>query len=331
MELTSKTLKRAELVGYHQIVVPLVAFLPAPLAYGIAVLRGDFRYWFDKSSREVITFALKHVLGNQLSPEERSRVVRDFFRLRSCETVDAMRLAGNGRALARLVEMRGLEHIEAALSAGKGAILCSAHFGSVKCCFSLLGSFGFPISLIARWSYDDDRNLSPIGRWLHRLDRNRPVVPHLYRPNILRRKGSFGIAPHVAILLRQNELVGSMLDHSDFADPMAPADSARPVMIDFLNGQIELLGAGVITIAQLTGARVLMMFMRRSADWRHQVLEIFPPIGVKGDSVTVYRRCLAVVEAAIRRYPAHWMGWIWGHKLGSLPVEDWRSRGTDEI
>jgi len=330
VELTSKRLKRVELIAYHQIMVPL-AFLPAPLAYGIAVLRGDFHYWLDKSSREVITFALEHILGNHLSTEERSRVVRDFFRLRSCETVDAMRLAGNGRALARLVETRGFEHIEAALSAGKGAILCSAHFGSFRCCFSLLGSFGLPISLIANWSYDEDSNLSPIRRWLHRSLRNWPVVPHLYRPNILRRKGRFGIAPQVAILLRQNELVGAMLDHSDYGDPAAPTDRARPVMIDFLNGQSQLLGPGVITIAQLTGAPVLMMFMRRSADWRHQVLEVFPTVEMEGDSVAVYRRCLAVVEAAIRRDPAHWMGWIWAHKLGLLPVEDSRSRDLGEV
>ena len=307
-----------------------LAFLPAPLAYGIAVLRGNLRYRFDKSSREVITFALTHILGNQLSPEVRSRVVRDFFRLRSCEAVDARRLAGKGRALARLVETRGLEYIEAALSAGKGAILCSAHFGSLRSCFSLLGSLGFPISLIATWSYEDDRNFSPIGRWLRRSLRNWPVVPHLHRPNIRRRKGSFGVAAQAAILLRQNELVGAALDWADFGDPDAPADRARPVMVDFLNGQSQLLGTGIITIAQLTGAPVLLMFMRRLADWRHQVLEILPPISLEGDSVTVYRRCLTVVENAIRRDPAHWLGWIWANKLGLLPMEDLRSRAISE-
>ena len=148
----------AESVLYHVIIVPLIAFLPAPLAYGIAVKRGDFRHQFDKSFREEIAYRVKGVFGNQLSAEQRSRVVRDFFRLRSCEAVDAMRLAGKGRALARLVETRGLEHIEAALAAGKGAILCSAHFGSYNSGFALLGSFHFPITLLARWSYYDRRN-----------------------------------------------------------------------------------------------------------------------------------------------------------------------------
>jgi len=78
--------------------------------------------------------------------------------------------------------------------------------------------------------------------------------------------------------------------------------------VDFLNGKASLL-PGAIKIAQLTGARVLMMFMRRSADWRHQVLEISPPMSMEGDTVTVFRRCFAMVEAAIRRNPAHWRRW----------------------
>jgi len=223
--------------------------------------------------------------------------------------VDAMRLAGKGRALARLVETRGLEHIEAALAAGKGAILCSAHFGSYNSGFALLGSFHFPITLLARWSYFDRRE--PLAlRLFHQLIRNQfwPVAHHLHRPNIQRRKGNFGTAVQAAIVLRQNELIGIMLDHSDYADPIAPADRAQPIHVNFLNRQASLL-PGVITIAQLTGAPVLMMFMRRSVDWRHQVLEISPPMSVEGDTGAAFRRCLAVAEAVIRRDPAHWKAW----------------------
>jgi len=308
---------RAEFIVYHFIIVPLVAFLPAYFAYGVAIRRGDFRCWLDKSSREEITYVLERVLGGQLSPEERTRVVRDFFRLRSCETVDAMRLAGSGRSLARLVKMRGLEHIEAALAAGKGAILCSAHFGSVNCSFSLLGSLGFPVTLVARWSYEDDHSF-PILRFFDRLERNKPVVHHLDHPNI--RRGNFGVAVEAANVLRRDELIVILLDHI-----VTAADRAQPVEIDFLNGQASML-PGVITIAQITGAPVLISFMRRAADWRHQVLEISPPMPVEGDTVTAFRRCLAVVDAAIRRDPAHWRPWKLSHlvKMGLLPAEGTR-------
>jgi lauroyl/myristoyl acyltransferase len=292
----------------------LMAFLPSPLAYRVACLRGDWRYRSDTYAREGIMLGLKDVLGDQLNPAERARVTRNYFRLRACESIDRARLAGRGRALAQLVEIRGLEHIEAALAAGKGAILASAHFGSFESCFSLIGAHGFPITVIGRWPSKFGR---PIERSFFQLLIRKPVEHHLHRPNIEPR-GQFDTAVQAAAILRQNELIGICLD-----PPVLPADRRRAVQMDFLNGQALLL-PGAITIAQLMGTPVLMTFMRRSADWRHQILEISPPMPLDGDTITAFRRCLAVVEAAIRQDPAYWNFWYGLSnlvKLGLLPEE----------
>jgi lauroyl/myristoyl acyltransferase len=277
----------------------LIAFLPAPLAYRVACLRGDWRYRLETYAREGVMLGLKEVLGDQLNPAERTQVTRNYFRLRACEAIDLARLAGRGRALARLVEIRGLEHIEAALAAGKGAILASAHFGSFDSCFSLIGAHGFPITVIGRWPPKFAR---PIEWFFFQLLIRKPVEHHRHRPSIEPR-GQFDTAVQAAAILRQNELIGICLD-----PPVLPADRGRAVPVDFLNGQALLL-PGAITIAQLTRAPVLMTFMRRSADWRHQILEISPPIPLDGDTLTAFRRCLAVVEAAIRQDPAYWIYW----------------------
>jgi len=310
-------MRRFEIALYHLVIVPLVAFLPAPLAYGVACLRGDWCYRWDTSTREDVMRSLEWILGDQLSAAERARVVRDFFCVRSCEAVDVIRMVGKGRALARLVEIRGLEHIEAALDAGKGAILCGAHFGSYNCCFSLLGALGFPITVIGRWPSKIDGNRSLMERFLHRLVFQKLVERHRHRPNIEPRAGQFGVAVQAAAVLRQNELIGTHLD-----PPVIAADRSRAASMNFLSGQALLL-PGAITIAQLMGAPVLMTFMRRSEDWRHQVLEISPPMPLNGDAVTAFGRCLAVVEAAIRRDPAQWLYWRLSAlvQLGLLPKE----------
>ena len=62
-----------------------------------------------------------------------------------------MRLRGRARSLGKLVEIRGREHLDAALAGGKGAILCGAHFGSYNCAFSLLHVSGSPVTSIGRW------------------------------------------------------------------------------------------------------------------------------------------------------------------------------------
>ena len=120
-------LRRAEIVAYWLAVAPLTARLPASLAYGVACWRGDqcFRYWPQK--RAEVVHGLREVLGEELSEEAAERVARDVFRSVSCQVIDVMRLRGRAESLERLVEIRGREHLDAALAGGKGAILCSAH------------------------------------------------------------------------------------------------------------------------------------------------------------------------------------------------------------
>jgi lauroyl/myristoyl acyltransferase len=289
--------------AHRLIIVPLAAFLPAPLAYGLAQLRGDWRYRRDSVGRETIMRNLAGVLGGQLSPAEHARVTRDYLRLRSCETVDVMRLAGKGRALARLVEMRGREHLEAALAQGKGAILCEAHFGSYDACASLIGISGFPVTAIGRSTSISDPTLSPAVRLFRQRIWERRMASHWHRPIIQPQPGQWKTAVQMATVLRANEVIAMAID-----PPPLAADRPRAVPVTFLGRRVMLL-SGSVTLAQLTGAPLLMLFLRRSADWRHQVLEISPPIPTDGDVMTAFGRCVAAVEAAILRDPAHWIYW----------------------
>jgi len=297
-----RIIRNLEQILYLLVIVPLVAFLPAPLAYGLACLCGDWRYRHDRSTREQIMRSLEGVLGDQLSPAERARVTLYFFRRRSCQAIDVMRLAGRGRALARLIEMRGLEHIEAALAAGKGAILCSAHFGLFNGACSLIAACGFPITVVGDWQSKSDSTMSPVHRVFWRLGYEGRVARHLRRPNIEPQKEGVGIGIRIAEVLRSNELVSMAIDI-----PAPVADRVRAVPVDFLGRQILLL-PGSVLLAQLTGSPVLVLVLRRSADWRHQVLEI-SPVPLDGDAVTAFKRCVSMLEAPIRQDLAHWDAW----------------------
>ena len=110
-------------------------------------------------------------------------MTREWFRLGSCEEVDVKRVRRGTRPLRRLIEIRGREHLEAALAKGKGAILCTGHFGSYDSGFSVLHATGFPVTSIGRWGYNYDADISPAERWLWDLY-VRPVRRHRQRPNI---------------------------------------------------------------------------------------------------------------------------------------------------
>ena len=298
-----RLLHRAVTVAYWLAVAPLAARLPASLGYRVACWRGDWNYRGSAEERSAVVRNLRLVLGDDLGPEEAERLAREFFRMLSCEAIDVMRLRGRGQALARLVEIRGREHLDAALAQGKGAILCSAHVGSYNSAFSLLGAGGFPVTAIGRWFWKYMPGLSSAHRRFWNYVYARRLLRHWQRPNIEPWPGRVQVAAQAAAVLRANEVV-TICGES----PPLDADRARTVQVPFLGRQANLL-PGVVTLAQLTGAPVLMAFVHRSADYRHQVLEISPPMLVHGETDTALGRCVAAMEAAIRESPAQWAFW----------------------
>jgi lauroyl/myristoyl acyltransferase len=100
------------------------------------------------------------------------------------------------------------------------------------------------------------------------------------------------------------------------------AERAGAIEMPFLGRQARLM-PGVITLGRLTGAPVLMAFVRRSADYRHQVLEISPPVPMDGEMKTAFGRCAAAIDDAIRTSPEHWNFWFESEvltRLGVLPA-----------
>jgi lauroyl/myristoyl acyltransferase len=307
-----RLLRRAEVVAYYLAVAPLLALLPASLAYRGACRRGDwtFRHWPQKRSEVVRD--LRRVLGEELGPEEAERVARDVFRIRSCEVIDLMRLRGQAGSLGRLVEIRGREHLDAALAGGKGAILCTAHFGSYMCAFSLLHAIGFPVTSIGRWWWKYPPGGSSAERRMWDFVYARRVLRHRQRPNIEPWPGRFQVAAQAAAVLRCNEVLAICSDA-----PPLEGERARSIEVPFLGRQARLM-PGIVGLAQLTGAPVLMVFAHRSADYRHQVLEISPPLPMQGETATVFGRCVAAMDAAIRENPAQWDFWFEPDDLASL-------------
>ena len=300
-------LRSVEGVAYWAAVAPVLARLPAAPGYRIACWRGDLLFRCQAGKRTELARNLRLVLGNELSPAAQQQVVRDCFRLLSCGVVDVKRLRRGARPLRRLVEIRGREHLEAALAAGKGAILCSAHFGSHASGLSVLHASGFPVTHIGRWDHNYKYSyrsytvgLSSAERWFWELVYARPLLRYRQRPNIEPWPGRPQVAALAAAVLRANEVVSISID-----PPPLDNDRAHAVAVPLLGRRTRLL-PGVVALAQLTGAPVLMAFLYRGADYRHQVWEISAPVPLEGETATAFGRCVAEVSAAIQRSPAHW-------------------------
>jgi phosphatidylinositol dimannoside acyltransferase len=310
--LPERLLRNVEGVAYWAAAAPVLARLPAAIGYGIACWRGDWLARRQVAKRTELTRNMRQVLGDELSPAAAQQATREWFRLASCEVVDVMRLRRTARPLRRLVDIHGREHMEAALAAGKGAILFSAHFGSFDSAFSMLGASGYPVTTIGRWQHNYTANLSSAERRFWDFVYARPLRRHRKRPNIEPWHGRFDVAARAAAVLRANEVLTLTIDV-----PPLQGDQARAVEVPFLGRRASLL-PGVATLAQLTGAPVMAGFLFRSADYRHQVLEISAPLLVEGNVAAVFERCAAEVSAAISRSPAYWRYWASASDLADL-------------
>ena len=309
-----RLLRKVEAGVYWLALAPLAAFLPARLAYRVACWRGDWILRSSPEKRSELAANVRQLLGEELSSEEADRVARDIFRFMSCEAIDVMRLRGRGRSLSKLFEIRGREHLAAALAGGKGAILCSPHFSSHPSAFSVLHASGFSFTTIGRWGWRYDTGVSPAERRFWEFVYARRLERHQQRPRIEPWPGRVRVAVQAAAALRANGVVSISSDTPPLTD-----DRPRALNVPFLGHEATLL-PGVVTLAQLTGAPVLMAIAYHSADYCHQVLEISPPVPMDGDTNTAFRRCVAAMDAAIRSHPGEWTQWETWHlsRLGLL-------------
>jgi lauroyl/myristoyl acyltransferase len=307
----------AEVISFYLMVAPLLALLPDRLAYRAACWRGDWTYRAGGDKRREVLDGLRRLLGEPGI----ERVAREAFRIRCCEVIDLMRLRGSAGSLARLVDIRGLEHLEAARAGGKGAIVCSAHFGSYQTAFSLIHRCGFPVTTIGRWWWKFPPGQSPLTGRVWQYVFARRVLRHRQRPNIEPWPGRMGVAVQAATALRANEVVTICSDA-----PPLEAELTRTVDVPFL-GQHATMLPGVVGLARLTGAPVLMMTARRAdGDYSRQVVEISPPVPMDGDAAVAFGHCVSAMEAGIKAYPADWDFWFEPGDLARLglltdPVE----------
>ena len=301
---TLGVLRLAEGIAFWLVAAPLLSMLPSRIAYRAACLRGDFMFWSWPDKRDEIMSNLRQVLGPELSEHEARLMARDVFRTRTCTIIDLMLTRGQARPLGKLVEIRGREHLDAALAGGKGAILCTPHIGSYICAHSLIHANGYPVTTIGRWWWHYPPGGFSVMLRMWDFVYARRVLRHRQRPNIEPWPGRIGVAAQAAAALRANEVVTICSEA-----PPLDAERSRTIEVPFLGHQAGLL-PGVVTLAQLTGAPVLMAFVHRSADYRHQVLEISPPVPMDGGTAAAFGRCVAAMEAAIRANPAEWDFWF---------------------
>lgn len=300
-------------VGF-QVSNALAAHTPAPVRYGLARVIGELAYAGGGGARRQ---ALENYAGIIHQPVDSARVRRtarasmvgyakllmDFALLPSlsAEEVEAM------------VQWEGFEHIQGAVTAGRGVIVVTPHFGNWDIAASAAVRRGLPVTAVTERFGDDDMN----ARVVEARERiGMKVVP-------------LGVAAGKAVLtaLRHGEVVALVCD--------LPPKEGRTVTVRVC-GQDAVVPAGPALLALRTGAPVVPILCRRRPDNRYLLrvqpaLDFQPSGDADRDLVDLAQAIMDRFEPDLLATPEQWYLFspMWG--LAGAADDRRRDAGDAEL
>ena len=223
----------------------------------------------------------------ELSADERERLLKQHFEALGASLAEtAMGWFGPVDEVRRRVEIRGTEHLDAALEKGNGVILYSAHFTSLE--FSVPALRPFCPRLTGM--YKPQRN--PAMNRFMTQGRNRNVDETFAKDNV--RAMMRNLARNAVVWYASDQSYG----HKGAA------------LVPFF-GEPAMTNTAVCRIAKRSGAVVLPYFYRRLPGEARYVVDIFPPLDdfPSDDPVADVTRLNRLLEDYIRLCPEQYW-WI---------------------
>jgi lauroyl/myristoyl acyltransferase len=247
-------------------------------------LAGVLWYLGAPTARSAVRDNLRHILGR----EPTRRQVATVFQNGVLNYWDIFAIPHLSREkLLSLMDIRGLEHVDAARALGRGVVAATAHLGSVSLAGQLLPALGYEM-----------------------LGLLEPIQPPEVFEFFARQRTAGGarlmqVGPaalrELLLGLRRNAILGIVTDRDiDGTGPMVPFFDAPTRFPD-----------GVASLSLRTGAPILIAIPTRRPDGRFDALfEPLPPVRLIGDrkeDVLLLTRAVAKrLEYHIASHPEQW-------------------------
>jgi len=265
----------------------IVERLPRSWAYALAVFAARFAFWFSPLARPRLQFNLR-VARPDLSERELRQTTWLNFRNHAKAYADLMMLPRTRVSTLRpLLQVKGMENLEAARALGKGVMAVSCHMGSYEVVSAIWAATLSPVSFFA-----EELEPRALFEW-YRDTRARLGISVLTLTVSGIRK--------VTQALHEKEMVITAIDRDIIGSGHVMPFFGRPAPIPL----------GTAAIALRSGTPLLPVCVYRLPDDTFMA-EAAPHIIAKNtgdrraDEIRVTQQLLAHIEGFIRRHPEQW-------------------------
>ena len=272
-------------------VTACVSLLPMSAARACGHGFGRLVFWVDAFHRRIAIENLTHAFPSRPAPERRELAKAMFahfgglvFELLKFGTLTREQMSA-------LMEVEGLERIQAEHARGKGVFFITGHFGYWEM-QAITHPFHSPAIAVMARPLDNPRLHDQLER-LRTMSGNRV----LYRQGVLRR---------VLRELNDNHGVAILIDQH--------LHTPESVTVDYF-GRPAVTTSAPAALALRTGAVVIPVFALPLPGGRYRFIyehPVEPPAADSPDAVREFtQRCTDVLEMYVRRHPELW---LWMHR-----------------
>lgn len=273
----------------------LAQSLPTTYLNALADNIGIIGFYLMKRYRRIVKNNLHLAFGTTKTEKEYGEIGKTVFQDTVRNMFEIAKVYSTDPSLAKeLVSVDGLEHLEHALSKGRGAVVVSAHMGNFPLIGPRLILEGYNFSLILREPKD-----SVLGKTLSNLRDNVGMASIPVNP----RKVCVGQS--LAVLSR-NGILFLQIDQNA---------SSRDLWVDFFGWKVPTF-RGPVVFSMRTEAPLIPMFIIRETLGHHKLIIKTPFVlhrtdDKEKDILHNTARLTKLIESYIRENPSQW--W-WFHR-----------------
>jgi len=277
---------------------PLIRSLPLNASMFLGARLGELFYYFDLKHKAIAYANLKTAFGAKLSPQELSRLTKEFYRSFGQNLIEILFIPLVDKTyIDKYITLEGQENIFEGFKKGKGVILLSVHAGSWEFSNIICANLGFAFNLFIRGQR------YPRLNGLLNVYRSRKGCKLIQRQNNTRQ---------LIRALKSNQAIGMTADQG----------GKSGTLVKFF-GKYASMPSGAIRLALKYDAALIPVFYTRiNGPYIKAFIE--PPLEIKktgnleNDITDNLQAVVRVFEKYISKYPREY---LWSYKIWKYTKE----------